>query len=123
MLKPPGAAARKLPPLKLAGREKAGKKVGEEEVISPNTRAAIKAAREAEAADFMAPTLRKSTMQRVEEAEKERAEAERLVCTFALYVSVPQNITGFDRSTETQNPARDSLGTYFPMLKADLLLD
>lgn len=77
VLKPPGAAARKLPPLKLPSRQAAGQ--SDQEVISPSTRAAIKAAKDADAAEFMAPTLRKSTMQRIEEAERERQEAERLV--------------------------------------------
>lgn len=80
VLKPPGAAARKPPPLKLAGKSKAS--TGVVEPLSPSTKAAIKAAKEADAAELMAPTLRRSTMQRVEEAEKERQQAENMASCF-----------------------------------------
>ena len=66
-------------PLKVAGKAKAVAKAAENESLSPTTRAAIKAVKEADAAELAAPTLRRSTMQRVEEAQKERQEAERLV--------------------------------------------
>ena len=79
MLKPPGAAARRPAPVKVAGREKVAAKTNAEDSLSPNTRAAIKAAKEADAAEIMAPTLRRSTLQRVEEAEKERQQAEKSV--------------------------------------------
>ena len=73
VLKPPGAAGvRKL----AATRPKPSPAAGHsppEAPLSPGARIALKAAKEAEAAElFEAPTLRRSTKQRVEEAEKVR---------------------------------------------------
>ena len=55
------------------------KAAADDESLSPTSRAAIRVAKEAEAAELAVPTLRRSTMQRVEEAEKERQQAEKLV--------------------------------------------
>ena len=66
-------------PVKVASKSKAVAKAAEDDSLSPSTRAAIKAAKEADASELAAPTLRRSTMQRVEEAEKERQQAEALV--------------------------------------------
>ena len=49
--------------------------------MSPTTRAAVRAAQAdamAEAAQFQAPTLRRSTLVRVEEAQKERQRTEQV---------------------------------------------
>lgn len=49
--------------------------------MSPTTRAAVRAAQAetlAEAAQFKAPTLRRSTLVRVEEAQKERERTEQV---------------------------------------------
>lgn len=78
-LKPPGGVGKKPAPIKVAGKAKAVAKAAEESSLSPSTRAAIKAAKDADAIELAAPTLRRSTMQRVEEAEKERQQAEKLV--------------------------------------------
>lgn len=53
--------------------------------MSPTTRAAVRAAQAdalAEAAQFQAPTLRKSTLVRVEEAQKERQRTEQVCPLF-----------------------------------------
>lgn len=91
-MKPPGGVGgRKPAAVKVAGHSKSeAKAITHEPPLSPNTRAAIKAAKEADAAEFIAPTLRKSTMRRTEEAKKERQEAEMAVChpafvIFSLY--------------------------------------
>ena len=72
----------------MASKAKAVAKAAEEDTLSPTTRAAIKAAKEADAAELAAPTLRRSTMQRVEEAEKERQEAEKLVSLAQVSTSI-----------------------------------
>ena len=79
-LKPPGAAGARRPaaarpkPLPAAGPSPP------EAPLSPGSRIALKAAKEAEAAElFEAPTLRRSTKQRVEEAEKVRQHMEQVM--------------------------------------------
>lgn len=87
VLKPPGAATRR----PVQGRTKsaaAARPAGAP--LSPGAQAAISAALAAEAAEqFQAPTLRKSTRQRVEEAEKERERAEQ-VCFAADHPIEPK---------------------------------
>lgn len=73
-LKPPGAAgaARRPPPVKTTPLS--GDPATAKAPMSPASKAALKAAKQAMAAEFQAPSLRKSTLQKVEEAEKERIE-------------------------------------------------
>lgn len=75
VLKPPGAAARRPPPV----RPRSAAKPAPASDFSPNTQRALKAARAADAAEaFKAPQLRKSTRQRVEDAERERERNEQV---------------------------------------------
>ena len=80
VLKPPGAAGARRP---VATRPKPLPGAGPsppEAPLSPGARTALKAAKEAEAAElFEAPTLRRSTKQRVEEAEKVRQRMEQVM--------------------------------------------
>ncbi|KAK9914991.1 hypothetical protein WJX75_003400 [Coccomyxa subellipsoidea] len=88
-LKPPGAATKKptqqrRPPQPPAGAPSLHAAPGADleqpgSPMSPTTRAAVRAAQAdamAEAAQFQAPTLRRSTLVRVEEAQKERQRTE-----------------------------------------------
>ena len=76
-LKPPGAAAVKRP--QPAPKKDAHEAAGPSSPTSPGTRAAIKVAQLADAAEqVQAPQLRKSTRQRVEDAEKERVRIEQV---------------------------------------------